>query len=70
MFALGFIILYVYAVISFIFLHTSFEVTPEMPLFCDSLLQCFVSVIRYGLLDNLGLVSTHKLKIDITELLY
>ena len=57
--ALGVIVLYIYAVVSFAFLHEAFFITSaEVPLYCESLGQCFVSVIRYGLLDNLGLVRS------------
>ena len=52
---LGLIVLYMYAVLSFVFLHESFFTqNPDVPLHCDDLSQCFVSVIRYGLLDTLG----------------
>lgn len=55
--ALFIVVLYIYAVISFAFIHESFFVeNSSFPLFCENLGQCFVSVIRYGLLDNIGLV--------------
>ncbi len=57
--ALGLIVLYIYAVVSFAFLHESFLFpdNDDASLFCDNLFECFVSTIRYGLIDNLGLVS-------------
>ena len=56
---LGLVVLYIYSIISFAFLHESF-LAPDNndgDLFCDTLYQCFFSTIRYGLIDNLGLVS-------------
>lgn len=49
-------VLYIYAVISFAFLHESAN-SEGNALYCDSLGQCFISVIRWGLIDNLGLVG-------------
>ena len=58
--ALGLVILYIYAVVSFAFLHESFEApnNDDATLFCYTLYECFASTIRYGLLENLGLVCT------------
>lgn len=54
---LGLIVLYIYAVLSFAILHESFFVAnSRFPLHCETLGQCFVSVIRYGLLNTLGSV--------------
>lgn len=55
--ALILVILFIYSVISFTFLHESFINDGESALFCTNLGQCFVSVIRVGLIDSLGLVS-------------
>ena len=56
--ALGVVILFIYSVISFAFLHESFLAeNDEDDLYCNNLFQCFITVIRYGLIDNLGLVS-------------
>lgn len=52
---LGGVVLYIYAVISFAFLHESFD--PQEDLYCESLGECFITVVRYGLIDNLGLVG-------------
>lgn len=52
---LGGVVLYIYAVISFAFLHESFN--PKANLYCESLGECFITVVRYGLIDNLGLVG-------------
>ena len=56
--ALGIVVLYIYAVVSFAFLHESFEQPDnnDATLFCSTLYECFASTIRYGLIDNLGLV--------------
>lgn len=54
---LGGVVLYIYAVISFAFLHESFNTKGDDPLYCDSLGECFISVVRWGLIDNLGLVG-------------
>ena len=60
--ALGGVVLYIYAVISFAFLHESADNSGEEDkdndLFCETLGQCFITVIRFGLIDNLGLVGT------------
>ena len=52
--------LYIYAVISFAFLHESANndgaEDKDASLFCDTLGECFITVVRYGLIDNLGLV--------------
>ena len=53
---LGGIVLYIYAVISFAFLHESVNDEGRYALYCDTLGQCFMSVIRWGLIGNLGLV--------------
>ncbi len=52
------VVLYIYAVVSFAFLHESFLFpNNDGTLFCDNLFECFVSTIRHGLMENLGLVS-------------
>ena len=55
---LGVVVLYIYAVVSFAFLHESFLApdNDDATLFCSTLYECFASTIRYGLIDNLGLV--------------
>jgi len=60
--ALGLVVMYIYSVGTFAFLANEFhEPDPEEPgdnvRFCRSLIQCFISVLEYGLLDTLGLVS-------------
>ena len=56
--ALGIVVLYIYAVVSFAFLHEAFQApdNDDATLFCSTLYECFASTIRYGLIDNLGLV--------------
>ncbi|XP_019849736.1 PREDICTED: inositol 1,4,5-trisphosphate receptor type 1-like isoform X1 [Amphimedon queenslandica] len=53
---LGIIVLFIYAVISFAFLHQYFKITDDASLYCKSLLECMYSVLRYGLIDNIGLL--------------
>ena len=56
---LGLVVLYIYSVVSFAFLHESLLMpNEEAKLFCNSLFQCLITIIRYGLLDSPGLV--HK----------
>ena len=56
---LGLIVLFIYAVISFAFLQNQYRhrENDDANLYCDNLGQCMYSVLRYGLTDNLGLVS-------------
>ena len=57
---LGLVVLYIYSVVSFAFLHESLLIeNDEANLFCDTLFQCLITMIRYGLMDNPGLV--HRL---------
>ena len=60
--ALGLVVMYIYSVGTFALLANEFhEPDPEEDgdnvRFCRSLIQCFISVLEYGLLDTLGLVS-------------
>lgn len=60
--ALGLVVLYIYSVGTFALLPNEFhEPDPEEDgdnvRFCRSLVQCFISVLEYGLLDTLGLVN-------------
>lgn len=56
---LGVIVLFIYAVVSFAFLSEAFRASnnSDGDLFCTTLYECFISTIRYGLIDNLGLVT-------------
>ena len=55
---LGLAIFLIYAVLSFAFLHNFFNpYDMDYNLFCNTLIQCSVTVIREGLLDTLGAVS-------------
>ena len=49
-------ILFIYAVFSFALMRNFFD-TADNNLFCDSLWQCYVTVIREGLLNTFGGVS-------------
>jgi len=48
---LGFIVFYLYALISFAMLRSSFD--PENNLYCATLWQCTITVIRYGLIGDI-----------------
>ena len=67
--ALGLIIIYIYSVGTFAFLPNEFHDPTEDAdnvVFCRSLIECFITVLEYGLLDTLGSVSVllyiHALK--------
>lgn len=45
-FIMGIIIIYIYALIGFAFFRALFN--PEDSLYCRTLAECFVSVLRYG----------------------
>lgn len=68
--ALGLVVMYIYSVGVFAFLPNEFhDPDPEggdNVLFCRSLLQCFISVLEYGLLDTLGAVSLQTINVIIT----
>ena len=49
---LGFLL--IFAVVSFVFLHNFFD---NDTMFCRTMIECYVSVIREGLLDTIGTVS-------------
>ena len=53
-FLLIFALIFIYAVMSFALLHDFFS--KEDGQFCDNLGECFVTVLRGGLLDTLGTV--------------
>ena len=55
--ALGLVVMYIYSVGTFALLPNEFHDTDDNGRFCESLIQCFVSVLEYGLLDTLGSVS-------------
>ena len=58
--ALGLIIIYIYSVGTFALLPNEFHdptEDAENVLFCRSLIECFITVLEYGLLDTIGLVS-------------
>ena len=48
---LGMIVFYIYALISFALLRSSFD--PDNELYCATLWQCTITVIRYGLVGDL-----------------
>ena len=68
---LGLIVLFIYAVISFALLNNQYQYTltsndSDANLYCADLGQCMWSVLRYGLTDNLGLVSIYCINTIIT----
>ena len=63
---LGLIVLFIYAVISFAFLHNYFRITDDASLYCETLLECMYSVLRYGLIDNIGLVRNNCMQVYST----
>lgn len=50
---LGLSILFIFAVFSFIFWHNYFD---NVHRFCETMVECYVSVIREGLLETLGIM--------------
>ena len=47
--------------LSFATLHNKFVTdNDDGPLYCDTLTQCMYSVLRYGLIDNIGLVNSNR----------
>lgn len=51
-FALGIVFIYIYAVVSFALISNYFS--EEKDEFCNNVFQCFVTILRVGLLDTLG----------------
>ena len=51
------IFLFIYAVVSFVFLHESVN-NPQESLYCDRLIECFITITRVGLVDSFGSVSS------------
>ena len=60
--ALG--ILLIFAVISFVFLYDFFD---NDTVFCHTMFECYISIIREGLLDTIGTVSLNWDKPHIME---
>ena len=48
---LGLVVFYIYALISFAVLRSSFN--PESEMYCATLWQCTITVIRYGLIGDI-----------------
>ena len=51
----GLVCIFVYAVVSFAFFRDFFE--PDSGLYCESLWQCLLTVLRVGLLSSFNDVS-------------
>ncbi len=45
------VILFIYAVITFVFYNQEFS-DPEGNIFCGRLDECFITILRLGLIDN------------------
>jgi len=54
---LGCIVFYLYALVSFALLRSSFD--PDEGMYCATLWQCTVTVIRYGLIGDIFEVRMH-----------
>ena len=52
---LGMVIFYLYAIVAFALFRDVFD--PQQHLYCDSLLQCTVTMVRYGLIGDYDEVS-------------
>lgn len=48
---LGFILIYIYSLVSFAFMRSLFNQKQEM--FCDTLFQCTITIVRHGLIGDL-----------------
>lgn len=57
--ALILIVIYNYAVGTFAFMPNEFDSQEEGEVvrYCDTLFECFITVLEYGLLDTIGVVS-------------
>ena len=55
---LGTIFLYIYALIGFGFFRSVFD--PQDELYCASLIQCTVTIIRYGLMGDIDEVTSQR----------
>ena len=49
---LGLAVLYIYAVGSFALLHDSFLEDADGPIFCKTLFECFMTLTRYGFINQ------------------
>ena len=56
---LGLVFFYLYALIAFALFRDVF--TPKSQMFCGSLFECTVTVIRYGLVGDYDEVSDQKI---------
>ena len=52
---MGIIIIYLYGLVAFAILRPIFD--PSGELYCSTLYQCVISVLRYGVLGNMADVS-------------
>ena len=65
---LGFVVFYLYALISFALLRSSFD--PESDLYCATLWQCTITVIRYGLIGDIFDVCTLTKQMILRRILH
>ena len=54
---LGLFVLYIFTLVAFGLLRSSLDPEDEQPLYCITLGQCLVTIIRFGLLGELFEVS-------------
>ena len=69
--ALGLIVIYNYAVVTFVFMPNDFnnQDEGEVVRYCGTLFECFITVLEYGLLDTIGAVS-HMHSHSITKYMW
>ena len=59
---LGLVVFYLYGIIGFALMRSMFD--PADYLYCNTLWQCTITVIRYGLIGDLFEVSIHRLRLS------
>ena len=60
---LGMVIFYLYAIVAFALFRDVFD--PQQHLYCDSLLQCTVTMVRYGLIGDYDEVSGENTEFSV-----
>ncbi len=66
---LGLIVLYIYALVAFAFFRASFD--PDNLLYCHTLYECVVTIIRFGLVGDIDevIITTESQMCDRLSLL-
>ena len=62
---LGLVVFYLYGIIGFALMRSMFD--PADYLYCNTLWQCTITVIRYGLIGDLFEVSIHRLCLSLLQ---